>query len=185
LTSPPALLGGALCCCSSAMCHPPEGRDSAMSRPGFGNGGIFSPSLDPSAVIFRAFSKACIYKAESMSVELCGSRTLYETNLVESPILQQTGLFLELYKYAQYFTSSVPQQLLSIPRVGNRLLFWRVHESDMSQSAVPSGSIAISALHPVSKTILAYPLGMSLTKIQRSLKMPFHLSCAQTVEVWL
>lgn len=104
-----------------------------------------------------------------------------QTDLVEAPVLEETRLFPKLGKDRQYFAPGVPEQFLGIPRIRDRLLFLRVHQANMAEGPT-HGISAESASHQMETT---YPFGISLTNIQRSLKIPFHLSCAHTVEVWL
>lgn len=74
----------------------------------------------------------------------------------------------------QDFTPSLVMDLLRVSRIGDWFLFGRVDQSNVPESPGPSaGTITAKG----SKT---HALGTSRTKIHLTLKIPFHLSCAQT-----
>jgi hypothetical protein len=75
---------------------------------------------------------------------------------------------------------------LGIARVGNRFLLLCVEQTNVTKhAATVVGAAQSERVANYRTTLTTHALGMSRTKIHLTLKIPFHLSCAHTVEVLL
>lgn len=101
------------------------------------------------------------------------------TNLVEREILQERCSGWVGMEDSEHFLTCIGKKLLCIPRIGDRLTLLGVADDTQKRSE------SISSVRPLQAHFnlicRRLTLGMSRTKIHRTLNTPFHLSDAHTV----